>query len=454
MSGRRIRGAGEKSILLCRTLCVCGTVLVVYFAALTLLCIRPFRKHKMHFIPTNSYIRRNRPIFRRFGRLRTILVCSGLGAIFASAQALIPAPYMSFNLYLLLEFVASVSTTGIVGACFVYNMEWTTAEYRVRLNTMAVMTDICSPLFIGLAAWRFHHSFAAYRFILAVPGFLLLFLYFVLGESPQWLLVQGKYAQAISSIKNAGRINGRRLSNTIAQQVRQQHEQMAEASRAAHANERVKQVSIVDLLKQKTLALRLFILSLVWLFVCLAYFGIFLSSTQMHENKYLSFILIGLADLPSAILTILLLDRVGRRLTIGVAMLCYGLVLTAATVLSLGPGPAQLALLVVGKTAITTALFGLYTYSIELWPTAVRNTAFNICEMAGRSGTMLATISILLDAYYVHFTVILCVSAAIFGAILLFVCLPETVNCKQLPNTMDEAIAIGRCGMKCDKNES
>lgn len=388
-------------------------------------------------------------LFDRFGRLRTILTCSGLGAIFASAQALIPAEYMSINIYILLEFLASFSTTGIVGACFVYNMEWTSAKYRVRLNTMAVMIDISSSLFIGLAAWCFQHSFVAYRFVLAVPGFLILFLYFIFGESPQWLLTKGKQSQAIESIKNAGRINGRRCSENTIKQMLQQHIQSTEETTQS-TNGHSEQLTLVNLLKQKTLAFRLLILSLVWLFTFLSYFGLVLKSTKMHPNKYLSFVLIGLAEVPSAILAIFLLDRIGRRLTIGVAMICYGLVLSASIIMTFGPGPYQLMLFIISKTSIATAVLGLYTYSIELWPTSVRNTAFNICEMAGRSGTMLATVLVLIDVYYVHLTSILYVSAAIIGAILLFVYLPETVNFRRLSETFEGPIDLGRNNIKLE----
>lgn len=79
-----------------------------------------------------------------------------------------------------------------------------------------------------------------------------------------------------------------------------------------------------------------------------------------------------------------------------------------------------------------------------MWPTTVRNTAFNICALFGRMGGILATLTVLLASYYADLPVLLYGSSTIVAAILLFAFLPETKNLKKLPDSIEETINIGR----------
>lgn len=348
---------------------------------------------------------------------------------------------MSFELYLVLEFFAALSTAGVLGTCFVYNAEWVTAKHRIYLNVLTSFTNAFGYSGIGIAAWYFENDFVGYKLVLAIPGFLVFFLCFILGESPRWLLARHKYERAIKSIEHAGKINNRPPFAKTIQQIRSQS--MDDANVTLTGDKQHNEVTIRNVLKHKMLTLRLLILSVVWLFSLFAYYGVILGSVRIHDNKYFSYIIVGLAEIPSAIINIIMLDRVGRRLTIGVPLLIYGLTLGISTQLA-GQQLYQLILFIVSKTAIATTLIALCTYTTELWPTAIRNTAFNICSMAGRVGSIFASLSVLLVKYYFHLPAILYGSVTIVSAVLLFAFLPETVNCKKLPDTIDEAIAIGK----------
>lgn len=352
---------------------------------------------------------------------------------------------MTFELYMTLEFLVAFSTAGILSTCFVYNMEWVTARYRVYLNCITSFTNAIGAALIGLAAWYFENDFVAFKLILAIPGFAVFLLYFILGESPRWLLARHKYTQAIQSIQHAGRINGRPPQSKTIELIESHalHRSIESTAQIASNVEQQEPVTIRNMLKSKVLAFRLFILSIVWLFSLFAYYGVILGSVRIHDNKYLSYIIVGLAEFPAGILSILMLDRIGRRMTIGIPLLVYGLALATSTQLA-NEQTALLVLFTVSKAAIGTALIALCTYTTELWPTAVRNTAFNICSMAGRVGSIIASLSVLLLQYYVHLPNILYCSVALISAVLLFVFLPETVNCKKLPDTIEESIAIGR----------
>lgn len=64
--------------------------------------------------------------------------------------------------------------------------------------------------------------------------------------------------------------------------------------------------------------------------------------------------------------------------------------------------------------------------------------------MAGRLGSILASMSVVLVEYHVDLPAVLYASGAILGSVLLFSFLPETMHCEKLPNTVEEALAIGK----------
>lgn len=380
---------------------------------------------------------------RRFGRLRTFVGCLLLGSIFGCLQVL-PIPLMSFQLYGALEFLTAFVTAGVLGAACTYNMEWVTAAYRSYVNCTSLLMDALHPTVLGLAAWYFHASFVAFKLSLALSGFVMILVYFMLTESPQWLLARRKYSRLIASIAKAGKVNGRPPSAKLIEQIQREPQQTPKEVHNDGSGDDGNRVTIRDLFGHKALVVRLAVLSFCWLSAVFAFYGIMLGSTKVHDNKYVSFILIGLAAIPGALLPMITLDRAGRRMTIGIALLVMGAMLLISTQLSTDLEAIQLALFFISRAAVKIATAGLSTYTTELWPTVVRNRAFNICSFFGRIGGILGTLSVMLARYYSRLPLILYGTTAIVAAILLFALLPETKDCGKLPDTIDEALAIGR----------
>lgn len=350
---------------------------------------------------------------------------------------------MSFELYLALEVLVSGAMTGVCSTCFVFNVEWVTVKYRVILNCLASLADASHVFFVGLTAWYFEASFASFRLMVALPGLLVVLMFFVLGESPRWLLTKRKYSRAIKSLTHAGRINGRRPCDQTIKHIQYQSTQSSIATPHSPVDKSRPEVTMRGILGEKVLFMRLFVMALVWFSIVFAYYGIVMMSTQAHDNKYLSYVMIGAAELLGVLMTVSLMDRIGRRMTIGVPLLVYGLMLLVYTQVP-AQSFVQLALLIIGRACIICAFTAVYAYTIELWPTSIRSTTINLCSMVGRVGGILASVSVLLAKHYVYLPNILYGSVTIVGSILLFVFLPETLHSKELPETVSETIAIGR----------
>lgn len=346
--------------------------------------------------------------------------------------------------------MASLLSTGSVGAGFVYSMEWVSSKYRIRSNTIYFLVQTMTLYtYVSLVSWYFAENFFAYKLALGMPGFLPIFMYALFGESPKWLFAQNKHEQAIDSIAKACRINGNPLPLQTVEELRA----VSAYNRGKPSNTmQSTQMSLIDLFREKILTLRLIILSLVWFYGFFALSGTIFGSASVHSNKYLSFLIIGLADVPGNIMGTYLMNRIGRKMSIGSTFLIYGILVIVSTQLPID-GHSRLTVYFISKISIACAVTGLNTYSSEFWPTAIRNTAFSIALTAGRFGSVVASISLTLNKYDEHIPPILYAISAIISSILLFVFLPETMHCDKLPDTIEEALDIGQNGVEIEEQE-
>lgn len=386
-------------------------------------------------------------LVHRLGRLNTFVGCLLLASIFGCLQT-IPVPYMSFELYVALEFLTAVATSGVLGAACAFNMEWVTASHRSYLNSIALLLDGVHPTLIGLAAWYFADSFVGFKLSLAVSGFIMIFFYLVLSEPPQWLLARRKYSRLLKSITNAGKINGQPPSQKLINQIENQSFYAGEMKSKGNDEDRGDQVTLRDLFKEKVLLVRLILLSIAWFFRAITYYGIIIGSTKVHENKYISYIFIGMAEIPGGLLSMIIVDRFGRRNTSCAALFTYGTLLLVSSQLSDDLRVIQVILFCISRASMTITTVASSTYVAELWPTSIRNQAFNISSFVGRFGGILATLSVMLADYHAQLPTILYGSSAIIAAVVVLAFLPETKHCKKMPDTIEEALAIGKTSKK------
>lgn len=359
-----------------------------------------------------------------------------VGATFGVIQAY----SNSFEMYVALEFLVTLANAGIISTAFIFNAEWVTSKYRVPLASINGIGNALGCTVIGFAAMFYENNFRAFKLAMAIPSFGVLICYFVLSESPRWLLAREKYKRAIRSIRFAAKINGKSLSDKTAETI--ESKSIRGVNAAKNCVESCNQTTFINVLRQKRLAWRFIVLSFVWLFSLFSYYGVILGSTQLHENKYMSFIIVAMAEIPGVLLTFIILDRLGRRFTVGGTLFTCGISIVISSFLPKDQWIWQLALFVIAKASLATTCLSLYIYTSELWPTTVRNITMNICSMIGRSGSVLASLTVLLIDDFPYLPSLLYGVTATSAAILVYLFLPETLN-KKLPDTIDEAIAIG-----------
>jgi MFS family permease len=139
--------------------------------------------------------------------------------------------------------------------------------------------------------------------------------------------------------------------------------------------------------------------------------------------------------MPGFFIADVMMDKLGRKKTLFIGLMGSGLSCILTNVI---PGDIYKTMsYIFGKLLITIATTCLYVFTLEVFPTNLRQRFFSICSIVGRFGSILAPLTPLLIG--VHTTLPLFIFAFFsFTSSLILFYLPETVN-RKLPETTQEA---------------
>ncbi|KAL1374901.1 hypothetical protein pipiens_000730, partial [Culex pipiens pipiens] len=194
------------------------------------------------------------------------------------------------------------------------------------------------------------------------------------------------------------------------------------------------------------LLLRVVNCSFCWLTNTLVYYGLSLNSVTLAGDKYLNFILVALIELPGYVILQMILDRIGRRITLCSSMLLCGLFCFLSEFVPAENHWTNLGMFLVSKLAITMSFCTLYIYTAEIFPTNLRQSLMAICSMFGRFGSMIAPQTPLLAKLWLPLPMVVFGTMGIASGLTILQ-FPETLN-TQLPNTVEEAMSMNSEGNK------
>jgi OCT family organic cation transporter-like MFS transporter 4/5 len=121
---------------------------------------------------------------------------------------------------------------------------------------------------------------------------------------------------------------------------------------------------------------------MVYLWTCdtFVYYGLSLFSTQLAGDRFLNFALMGLIEIPSYLVSPMLLNRMGRRVFVSVCHLLAAASFFAIAWVGTDKPGLSLLMWLMGKFAISCAFTSLFVYSSEVFPTVARNGCIGICS--------------------------------------------------------------------------
>nr|KAG5704621.1 hypothetical protein BaRGS_025263 [Batillaria attramentaria] len=201
--------------------------------------------------------------------------------------------------------------------------------------------------------------------------------------------------------------------------------------------------SLRQLFASPTMRKRNLVMFYVWLAGNVAYWGLTFNSTSLAGNRFLNFTLGASVEFVAYSIAIFVVRRFGRR-----NPLCAYFMVTTVCCLAVGLIPYRTAdgtdlsvmvtaFSVMGKFAVGGIFSIIELYTVEIYPTVLRNVGAGFCAFWGRLGAVLAPQFLSLGFYtFRQMPSILFGSMTLLGGGLILI-LPDTSNL-HLPDTVYE----------------
>uniref|UniRef100_UPI0037E9BFD7 organic cation/carnitine transporter 2-like n=1 Tax=Semicossyphus pulcher TaxID=241346 RepID=UPI0037E9BFD7 len=267
----------------------------------------------------------------------------------------------------------------------------------------------------------------------AVPSLLFIPSWWVIPESPRWLLQKGRVEEAERVIRNAARRN-----RVPAPQIIFRAGECLELM--PNKGEEEQTYTYVDLVRTPNIRNITILGVFIWLSVAMVYYGLSLNTSNLHGNVYLNCFFSAVIDIGAYVATWLLVKRVPRpTLLFSALMFCGVLLLIIQLVPEDMPVMFQV-LALVGKMGVSGAYSFIYVIFTELIPTVVRNMGFGMASTAARIGTIICPYVVYMGVYSKILPYIIFGTVSIMAAVVSML-LPDTRN-DRLPDLISQAKPI------------
>uniref|UniRef100_A0A8R1I8B1 MFS domain-containing protein n=1 Tax=Caenorhabditis japonica TaxID=281687 RepID=A0A8R1I8B1_CAEJA len=363
----------------------------------------------------------------KIGRKKVIFLCLVLQV--TCALSLIVAP--TWWLYAILKAGTGFTQPGIYGVAVVLGIELVGKQYRSFIAVIANVFGVIGGVALAVLAY-FIVDYRLLHASIAIPSLIFITYWWIIHESARWLVSQEKYKEANVVLYATASMNKKTVPTDWTSQM--------EKKMDVTATKKKDTFGVVDLVRTPQMRKRTVANFIMWPVTTMMYYGLTMRSDVGGGSLFVTFITSQLMELPAVIIVALLIDRLGRKIMYSGSIFTAG-VLLLANWMTHDYIPSQYAviMLMVAKCAVSTAYTVMYTYTSELFPTVIRNTAVGCCSTIARFGAITASFIafFLVDRYGRIVMIIPFTILALLASVVSFVMLPETNN-KTLPDSISE----------------
>lgn len=358
-------------------------------------------------------------IGRRTGFQLTVLIFAVFGLLSAFAP--------SWEWLLVLRFITGFGLGGALPLDFSLYAEFLPTENRGRNLVILESFWALGTIIAAGLAWIIVPSYG-WRPLLAtsaVAAVLVLWIRSKIPESPRYLAISGKADEAREILADVARENGRPAPEG-----------------ELVAGERQSGSTVARLWKPGVRRMTL-MLWITWFCISLAYYGIFtwlpqafvaqgFSSLQTYQNTFI----LALAQVPGYFSAAYLVERLGRRNTLGIYLIASGVFTFLFAVVTGFAGLLACAMLM--SFFALGAWAALYAWTPESYPTEIRTTGMGWASgMARVAGIITPTLGGILFGYALVSALSTWAAAFVIGGIVVFLLGVETKR-QGLSDTVSE----------------
>ncbi|KAH8243832.1 hypothetical protein KR032_010446 [Drosophila birchii] len=351
----------------------------------------------------------------KFGRKKMLFISAVLQTLFGLWLYICS----SFELYLTLRALlglvsVSVTYSGLILAIEYVDGKWRTLAGMYNLFPLPISYMIIS----GLAYLT--QDYQRLQLCIGVPGIFLCFLWFVVPESPRWLLVKGRLDEVRRIIEAAAKFNGRQLPPDY---------QLTPPTQESSSQD------VTYLFRSSYLRRISICFFCIWFTMNLVYYGIILNMSSFGGNVYLNSALAGLVEIPAIAVAMYIITKVGKKWLFCATLICTGVACCCAAITEGQPELLWLKItfLMISKFTISAGNTIMPVYTAELYPTPIRNVGVGACNVAAGLALILTPYLSLLNKIEGHLLMSLLTAWSIFGGVVVLF-LPETAVRSKAPS--------------------
>ncbi|RZF41402.1 hypothetical protein LSTR_LSTR000116 [Laodelphax striatellus] len=383
----------------------------------------------------------------RYGR-RPALLLVLIPDVLISVMTCFSPNYM---VYTLLRTLSGLFFPALYQISFVLALELVGHAQR---TTIGVIIAMCFALGMCLLAILSHFLRDAFKLSLAtsVPLIVMLSYYWLIPESPRWLLSRNRGEEARIIIAKLTKPKGTWLpqcypSKSLKEVFSSSPEAKPELRSTTKARRKEEQrVTLFDALGYSQTRIKFLILSFNWIANSIVYNGLSYNVSNLGISDQLAFFIGGIVEIPGHVATLYTMNRYGRRNVLFFMMFSGGLACISCMLVAEDNVWLTLGLAMFGKFGNAAAFSVFYVFIGELLPTVIRSQAMGVASFVAGIGLLgFPQIIRLADYDRALPLFVMGVISVTGGAMTLF--LPETLN-SQLPQIIaDSESQKLRCGL-------
>ncbi|XP_005475467.1 solute carrier family 22 member 5 isoform X2 [Oreochromis niloticus] len=400
----------------------------------------------------------------RFGRKPVLFSSIFILSVFSIALSFA----QSWAVFNVLFFMVGMCQLSIYILLLVLGSELLVGVTRVLFSSLALSYFYVAGMmaFPGTAYvvrnWRHLSLF------MALPGLACFPFWWLVPESPRWLLSKGRFKEAELLLRFAALENGVEFPSDLfrsaeSQQSEQSQQpeqpQQSEQPEQSQQSEQPQQPEVsgyLGLLRNMTTRSITLVVWFLWFSLNVSYFGLSFNMTTIYGNPFLNYALLSLMEMPAHLVSWFSAKYFPRRMSFIGFSLLGALPLFLIQITLHKYHNITLTLVLMGKFGVLASEGILHLLTGELSPTVIRNTMLSSAALFSRVGSSVAPYLLQLAVFY-EFLPWLTVGSLSVISVLVSLFLPESFG-KPLPDTIDQMQVIkkfkfkGLCHQKVDGN--